>query len=96
MPLPEDPDGSVSCSVTVAAVVVDDDGGGADTDADVCDVEGEGAVDNNAAALSGEALLTDLAGKIHYPDVTALIQHGVDALEEMRQLEILTGTRASG
>jgi hypothetical protein len=54
------------------------------------------AVDNNAAALSGEALLTDLAGKIHYPDVTALIQHGVDALEEMRQLEILTGTRASG
>lgn len=51
------------------------------------------AVDTNHTGLTGEALLRQLAGKIHYPDVDALIRHGVDALEEMRQLEILTGTR---
>lgn len=54
------------------------------------------AVEHNAEALSGEALLAKLAGEIHYPDVDALIRHGVDALEEMRQLEILTGTRSTG
>lgn len=54
------------------------------------------AVENNEANLSGEKLLRELATKIHYPDVDALIQHGVDALEEMRQLEILTGTRSAG
>jgi hypothetical protein len=54
------------------------------------------AVENNQSELNGEALLRDLAPKIHYPDVEALIKHGVDALEEMRQLEILTGTRAAG
>lgn len=51
------------------------------------------AVENNDAGLTGEALLRQLAATIHYPDVEALIKHGVDALEEMRQLEILTGTR---
>ena len=54
------------------------------------------AVDNNEADLSGEKLLRELATKIHYPDIDALIKHGVDALEEMRQLEILTGTRSAG
>ena len=53
------------------------------------------AIENNPAGLSGEKLLRELAVKIHYPDVDALIQHGVDALEEMRQLEILTGTRGA-
>ena len=37
--------------------------------------------------------LRDLAVEISYPDVDALIQHGAAALEEMKQLEILTGTR---
>ncbi|MDH4054323.1 MAG: putative DNA-binding domain-containing protein [Gammaproteobacteria bacterium] len=54
------------------------------------------AVENNDAGLNGEALLRQLAATIHYPDVEALIKHGVDALEEMRQLEILTGTRRAG
>lgn len=52
------------------------------------------AVENNPAGLNGDKLLRELAEKIHYPDVEALIQHGSDALEEMRQLEILIGTRA--
>ncbi len=51
------------------------------------------AVDNNEDGKTGEALLRDLATTIHYPDVDALIGHGADALKEMRQLEILTGTR---
>ena len=54
------------------------------------------AIENNEANLSGEDLLKELATKIHYPDIDALIKHGVDALEEMRQLEILTGTRSAG
>jgi hypothetical protein len=54
------------------------------------------AVENNDANLSGEKLLRELATKIHYPDIDALLKHGVDALEEMRQLEILTGTRSAG
>ena len=51
------------------------------------------AIENNEANLNGEDLLRELATKINYPDVDALISHGVDALLEMRQLEILTGTR---
>jgi hypothetical protein len=54
------------------------------------------AVENNEAALNGEMLLRELATRIHYPDVDALIAHGADALEEMRQLEILIGTRTAG
>lgn len=54
------------------------------------------AVENNQAGLSGEALLRELATTIHYSDVDALIKHGADALKEMRQLEILTGTRRAG
>lgn len=51
------------------------------------------AVENNDAGLTGMALLRQLAIDIHYPDIDALIKHGGEALEEMRQLEILTGTR---
>ncbi|NQV87046.1 MAG: DUF2063 domain-containing protein, partial [Woeseiaceae bacterium] len=54
------------------------------------------AVDTNQAAVTGEILLRQLATTIHYPDVDALIKHGVNALEEMRRLEILTGTRRAG
>jgi len=48
----------------------------------------------NDLGHSGEDLLRALAANIGYPDVDALIQHGQAALEEMRQLEILTGARA--
>ena len=52
-------------------------------------------VDKNSAGLSGESLLRELATKIHYPDVDTLIKHGIEALEEMRQLEILIGARSA-
>ncbi len=52
-------------------------------------------IENNPSSLSGDALLRQLATKINYPDVDALIKHGVDALEEMRQLEILLGTSSA-
>lgn len=51
------------------------------------------AIDNNDQRLTGEALLRALADEINYADADALVQHGAAALEEMRQLEILTGTR---
>ena len=54
------------------------------------------AVENNQAAVNGEKLLRELAVKIHYPDVDALISHGVDTLLEMRKLEILIGTKRAG
>jgi hypothetical protein len=43
--------------------------------------------------LSGEALLRQRAAEINYPDADALVEHGAAALNEMRQLEILAGTR---
>ena len=52
------------------------------------------AVGNNTQGVSGQVLLQTLAQQTHYPDVAALLMHGVAALEEMRQLEILTGTRS--
>jgi hypothetical protein len=54
------------------------------------------AIENNEAALSGDELLRELATKIHYPNVDALISHGVDILLEMRKLEILTGAQRAG
>ena len=51
------------------------------------------AIATNDGELTGEALLRKLAADINYPDVGALVQHGKAALEEMRQLEILVGTR---
>lgn len=51
------------------------------------------AIDENESQLTGEALLRALAEEINYADAEALVQHGAAALEEMRQLEILTGTR---
>ena len=53
------------------------------------------AVANNDKFRSGEQLIRELAEAIHYPDVDALIRHGADALKEMRQLEILIGTRSA-
>lgn len=51
------------------------------------------AIEFNPDNKSGEELLRALAAKINYPDADALVTHGADALREMRQLEILTGTR---
>lgn len=50
-------------------------------------------ISQNDSQASGEDLLRTLAEQVNYPDVDALIQHGAAALEEMRQLEILTGTQ---
>jgi hypothetical protein len=54
------------------------------------------AIEENDARKNGEALLRDLAVNINYPNVDAFIQHGLAAMEEMRALEILTGTRTAG
>lgn len=51
------------------------------------------AIENNRGKKSGEALLRDLAERIHYPDADALVKHGADALLQMRQLGIVLGTR---
>ncbi|HNP63062.1 MAG TPA: putative DNA-binding domain-containing protein [Woeseiaceae bacterium] len=51
------------------------------------------AVENNRSGLSGGELLRELAGKTHYPDIDALVRHGLDTLQEMRQLQIVIGTR---
>ena len=51
-------------------------------------------IDNNENDLSGEQLLRALAEKMNYPDTDALVAHGADALRQMRQLEILSGTRS--
>lgn len=52
------------------------------------------AIENNDT-LNGEALLRRLAADIDYPDADALVEHGAGALQEMRQLEILAGTRTT-
>jgi hypothetical protein len=54
------------------------------------------AIEENEAGKSGEALLREFAATINYPNVDAFIQHGIDTLQEMRTLEILTGTRTAG
>ena len=53
------------------------------------------AIDENVADRTGEELLCEIAATINYVNVDAFIQHGAAALEEMRQLEILTGTRTA-
>lgn len=51
------------------------------------------AIEENDAGKSGEQLLRALAASINYPDVEALVRHGKVALDELRQLGILIGTR---
>lgn len=53
------------------------------------------AVEENTAGKTGEQLLHEIAANINYPNVDAFVQHGAATLQEMRKLEILTGTRAS-
>lgn len=52
------------------------------------------AISNNRQRLSGTALLRALAEASGYPDMDAFFAHGAAALDEMRQLEILTGGRS--
>ncbi len=52
------------------------------------------AIENNSEGLTGQQLLHSLATEIDYANVDALLEHGRQALEELRQLEILTGARA--
>lgn len=42
---------------------------------------------------SGRQLLTRLADELKYSDADKLIQHGLEAMEEMRNVEILLGTK---
>jgi hypothetical protein len=50
-------------------------------------------IERNSENRSGEELLRALATTINYPDAEALVAHGADALQQMRLLGILTGTR---
>ena len=42
---------------------------------------------------SGRELLLKLAEEINYPDTEALVEHGAQAMQQMRQAEILLGTK---
>ena len=42
---------------------------------------------------SGRELLLRLADEINYPDGDTLLQHGAEAMQQMRQAEILLGTK---
>ncbi len=53
------------------------------------------AIEENESGQSGEQLLREIAASIKYPNIDAFIQHGKTALDEMRQLGILTGTRGA-
>jgi hypothetical protein len=54
------------------------------------------AVQKNDEGQSGEALLRKLAADINYSDIDAFIAHGLTTMQEMRSLDILTGTRSAG
>lgn len=54
------------------------------------------ALQENDTGQSGEALLRKLAADINYPDTDAFLSHGLGAMQEMRSLDILTGTRSAG
>ena len=51
------------------------------------------AIEHNESLQTGEQLLRSLAQQIDYPDADALVKHGVDILEQMREMEILIGAR---
>jgi uncharacterized protein len=53
------------------------------------------AIDDNDAGRSGDGLLREIAADINYENVDAFVQHGATTLIEMRNLEILTGTRST-
>jgi hypothetical protein len=43
---------------------------------------------------SGRDLLLKLAEEINYPDAEVLVEHGAEAMQQMRQAEILLGTKS--
>ncbi len=43
---------------------------------------------------TGRELLLKLADEINYSDVEALLQHGAEAMQQMRQVEIIIGTKS--
>ncbi len=51
------------------------------------------ALEENSACLTGSELLLGIAADAGYEDTDAFLQNGRAALEEMRDIEILTGTR---
>ena len=51
------------------------------------------AIEESESDQDGETLLRALATEIGYPDADAFVQHGAAALQEMRNLEIIIGTR---
>jgi hypothetical protein len=53
------------------------------------------AIEENVANRTGEELLREIASAINYLNVDAFVKHGAETLNEMRQLEILTGTRSA-
>ena len=53
------------------------------------------AIQENDTGRSGEELLREIAASINYTNVDGFIQHGVATLNEMRDLEIITGTRSA-
>ncbi|MDA0679241.1 MAG: putative DNA-binding domain-containing protein [Proteobacteria bacterium] len=44
-------------------------------------------------SLTGRQLLEQLAKEMHYPELDKLIQHGLEAMEEMRNTEIVLGVK---
>ena len=53
------------------------------------------AIAENPGEKTGEQLLRELATTINYADADAFVTHGAAALSEMRQLDILTGTKSA-
>jgi hypothetical protein len=54
------------------------------------------AIADNESSQSGEVLLRKLAADINFPDAEAFIGHGLAAMQQMRSLGIITGTRNAG
>ena len=49
-------------------------------------------IDENEDEKSGRELLLVLAKETNYPDPDALVTHGADAMQQMKQSEIILGT----
>ena len=52
------------------------------------------AIEDNAADYSGKELLRRIGAEVGYQDENAFVRHGTAALAELRELDILVGTRA--
>jgi hypothetical protein len=49
-------------------------------------------IDENEDERSGRELLLALAEETNYPDPDSLITHGLEAMQQMKQSEIILGT----